>query len=171
MMVRETNGVLNETDMHRLLADGLAGRRSPGRPAGSGPRRGWRRSSPRTEGRRRRGRTGGRQTGEGDGDREHAVAGGQQDSAEAADEIGRDPALECGLGGDVGRRAIEYGVSKAALLKLFGGSDAGQIVRTTIPPGSAGYAGDDPYPTPGDRGSPARCRAGLAAAGHRNGLT
>jgi peptide/nickel transport system substrate-binding protein len=69
------------------------------------------------------------------------------------------------------RQAIEYGVNKAAVLKVSGGPVLNAVANSAIPPGNAGYQASDPYPTPGDQGDPAKCRSLLAKAGYPNGLT
>lgn len=71
------------------------------------------------------------------------------------------------------RQAIGYAVDKAAIVGLFDGMDIGtfsQPAHTVIPPGNFGYREYDPYPTPGDRGDPERCRALLGQAGYPNGI-
>jgi peptide/nickel transport system substrate-binding protein len=69
------------------------------------------------------------------------------------------------------RRAIEYGVDKAAVVRVSGGSAINTITTSAIPPGSAGYQPDFKYATPGSRGDPAECRSLLARAGYPHGLT
>jgi peptide/nickel transport system substrate-binding protein len=72
------------------------------------------------------------------------------------------------------RRAIAYAVNKARLVKFFDDMDIGTVTvpaHTAIPPGNFGYREYDRYPTPGDGGDPARCRAMLADAGYPHGLT
>jgi peptide/nickel transport system substrate-binding protein len=69
------------------------------------------------------------------------------------------------------RKAIEYGVSKFAIQKFLGGTSVSTIINTAMPPGNIGYVNYNLYPTPGERGSPSRCRAELARAGYRRGLT
>ncbi|WP_131740789.1 ABC transporter substrate-binding protein [Actinomadura roseirufa] len=68
------------------------------------------------------------------------------------------------------RRALEYAVDRAALVKLVGGPAVARPLHTVIPAGNSGYAPADPYPTPGDGGDPARCRSLLGRTGH-TGLT
>jgi peptide/nickel transport system substrate-binding protein len=68
------------------------------------------------------------------------------------------------------RRAIEYGVDKVAVQRVFGGPALAPIVTSALPPGNLGAAHVNPYPTPGERGSPSRCRADRARAGYRSGL-
>jgi len=69
------------------------------------------------------------------------------------------------------REAIEYGVNKAAIVKVSGGPAVSQIATSAIPPGSAGYQPYARYSTPGGQGNPARCRSLLAQAGYPHGLT
>ncbi len=69
------------------------------------------------------------------------------------------------------RQAIEYGVDKAAIVKVSGGPAVAKITTGAIPPGSAGYQPYTRYATPGSQGSPARCRSLLASAGYPHGLT
>src|SRR5579863_6895770 len=69
------------------------------------------------------------------------------------------------------RQAIEYGVNKAAIVKVNGGPAVAKITTSAIPPGSAGYQPYTRYATPGSQGSPARCRSLLASAGYPHGLT
>ncbi|WP_242908626.1 ABC transporter substrate-binding protein [Actinomadura terrae] len=74
------------------------------------------------------------------------------------------------LGNREVRRALEYAVDRSALIKIVGGPSIAQPLHTVIPPGNAGYAPSDPYPTPGGSGDPARCRDLIGKAGH-SGLT
>ncbi len=69
------------------------------------------------------------------------------------------------------REAIEYGVNKAAIVKVSGGPAVDKIDSSAIPPGSAGYQPYPRYATPGNQGSPARCKSLLAQAGYPRGLT
>jgi len=69
------------------------------------------------------------------------------------------------------RQAVEYGVDKAAIVKVSGGPAVAKITTGAIPPGSAGYQPYTRYATPGSQGSPARCRSLLASAGYPHGLT
>ncbi|WP_279505212.1 ABC transporter substrate-binding protein [Actinomadura sp. KC06] len=79
-----------------------------------------------------------------------------------------------GNGGALGKRevrqALEYAIDRSALIKIVGGPSVAQALHTVIPPGNAGYAPADHYPTPGDSGDPAKCRALLGRTGH-SGLT
>lgn len=69
------------------------------------------------------------------------------------------------------RRALAYAVDRSALVKIVGGPSVARPLHTVIPPGTTGYAPNDPFPTPGDSGDPATCRRLLASAGHPRGLT
>ncbi len=69
------------------------------------------------------------------------------------------------------RQAIEYGVNKSAIVKVEGGPALSTIADSAIPPGNAGYQRANLYPTPGNQGSAAKCRALLAQAGYPHGLT
>jgi peptide/nickel transport system substrate-binding protein len=69
------------------------------------------------------------------------------------------------------RQAIEYGVDKAAIVKVSGGPAVAKITTSAIPPGSAGYQPYTRYATPGSQGSPAKCKSLLASAGYPGGLT
>jgi peptide/nickel transport system substrate-binding protein len=71
------------------------------------------------------------------------------------------------------RRAIAYAIDKASLVKYFDGMNVGTVTETAhtaIPRGNVGHREYDRYPTPGDRGDPARSRALLAEAGYGGGL-
>lgn len=69
------------------------------------------------------------------------------------------------------RQAIEYGVDKAAILKISGGPAIDEITNSVIPPGNVGYQPYSQYRTPGSQGSPAKCKSLLASAGYPHGLT
>jgi peptide/nickel transport system substrate-binding protein len=69
------------------------------------------------------------------------------------------------------REAIEYGVNKSAIVKVNGGPAVNDIDTSAIPPGSVGYQPYTHYATPGNQGSPARCKVLLAQAGYPHGLT
>lgn len=68
------------------------------------------------------------------------------------------------------RQALEYAVNKAALVKIYGGTAFNQALNQVIPPGAQGYEEFNPYPTPGNQGDAAKCKAMLTAAGYPNGL-
>jgi peptide/nickel transport system substrate-binding protein len=69
------------------------------------------------------------------------------------------------------RQAIEYGVNKAAIVKVTGGPAVDKITSSAIPPGNDGYQPYTRYATPGNQGSPAKCKSLLAQAGYPHGLT
>ena len=69
------------------------------------------------------------------------------------------------------RQAIEFGVDKAAIVKVSGGPAVAKITTGAIPPGSAGYHPYTRYATPGSQGSAAKCKSLLASAGYPHGLT
>jgi peptide/nickel transport system substrate-binding protein len=68
------------------------------------------------------------------------------------------------------RRAIEYGINKAAISRLLGGPAVAPVLNAVIPAGNAGHLNKNPYPSPGGRGSAAKCRAELVKAGFRHGV-
>ncbi|MBW4722048.1 ABC transporter substrate-binding protein [Saccharothrix obliqua] len=70
------------------------------------------------------------------------------------------------------RRAIGYAVDKVAVRDIFAALPGVTAVpaHSVVPPGSVGYSKYDPYPTPGDRGDPAKSRALLGEAGYPDGL-
>jgi peptide/nickel transport system substrate-binding protein len=69
------------------------------------------------------------------------------------------------------REAIEYGVNKAAIVKVNGGPAVDQVADSAVPPGSAGYQRYTRYATTGNQGDPAKCKSLLAQAGYPHGLT
>ncbi|WP_165845420.1 ABC transporter substrate-binding protein [Streptacidiphilus pinicola] len=69
------------------------------------------------------------------------------------------------------REAIAYALDKDALRTTRGGPIAGDIATTLLPPALPGAGPDDPFPSPGDKGDPAKAKALLAEAGHSSGLT
>ena len=69
------------------------------------------------------------------------------------------------------RRAVEYGISKLAVQQALGGQAANQIQNSVIPAGNLGSGTRNPYQTPGNKGNTAECRAELARAGYKHGLT
>jgi peptide/nickel transport system substrate-binding protein len=68
------------------------------------------------------------------------------------------------------RRALNYAVDKVAALQARG-PRRGPVASTILTPSSAGYQSYNLYPTPGDRGDPAKARALLAQASYPDGLT
>jgi peptide/nickel transport system substrate-binding protein len=69
------------------------------------------------------------------------------------------------------RQAIEYAVNKSALQKYYGGPAMAQVISSMIPPGNVGYSNFNLYPSPGNQGDPAKCKALLAKAGYPHGLS
>jgi len=69
------------------------------------------------------------------------------------------------------RQAIEYGVSKVAIQKVYGGPAVTQILNTAIPPGNIGYKNANIYPDNNGQGDAAKCKSMLKQAGYPNGLT
>src|SRR6266568_4912800 len=69
------------------------------------------------------------------------------------------------------RQAVEYAINKVAIQKINGGPLVAKIINTAVPPGAAGYQNYNPYPSKGSQGDPAKCKALLAQAGFKNGLT
>ncbi|WP_433330933.1 ABC transporter substrate-binding protein [Spirillospora sp. CA-294931] len=64
------------------------------------------------------------------------------------------------------RQALQYAVDRTALIKLVGGPDVAEPLHTVIPPGNAGYAASNRYPTPGEGGDPGKCRELLGNTAH-----
>ena len=72
------------------------------------------------------------------------------------------------------RRAIAYAINKANMVRFLDDMNVGTVTvlaHTAIPYGNTGHREYDRYPTPDDRGDPARSRALLAEAGYGDGLT
>jgi peptide/nickel transport system substrate-binding protein len=69
------------------------------------------------------------------------------------------------------RQAIEYGVSKVAVQKAYGGPAVGQILNTVIMPGNVGYVNYNLYPDNNGQGNVAMCKSDLAKAGYPKGLS
>ncbi|HEX3780849.1 MAG TPA: ABC transporter substrate-binding protein [Pseudonocardiaceae bacterium] len=69
------------------------------------------------------------------------------------------------------RQALEYAVDKVAIGQIYGGPELNTPLDQALAPGNEGYIKYDPYPTPGDKGDPAKCKSLLAAAGYPKGLT
>jgi peptide/nickel transport system substrate-binding protein len=83
----------------------------------------------------------------------------------------RSPTSRHAMGNVDVRRAIEFGVNKAAIQQVFGGPSIAAAVSSVQAPGNLGSISANPYPSAGDRGNPAKCRAGLRSAGYHSGLT
>jgi peptide/nickel transport system substrate-binding protein len=69
------------------------------------------------------------------------------------------------------RQAMEYAVNKSAVQRYFGGPTIVKIINTMIPPGNVGYQNFNLYPTPNNAGDPTKCKAMLAQAGYKHGLS
>jgi peptide/nickel transport system substrate-binding protein len=69
------------------------------------------------------------------------------------------------------RQAIEYGVSKVAVQKVLGGPLVAKILNTAIMPGNVGYQNYNDYPDNNGNGNIAKCKADLAKAGFKSGLS
>ncbi|WP_316750504.1 ABC transporter substrate-binding protein [Streptomyces herbicida] len=69
------------------------------------------------------------------------------------------------------RQAIAYALDKEALRTARGGPIAGRLATTLLPPSLPGAVSDDPFPSPGGKGDPAKAKALLAQAGRASGLT
>jgi peptide/nickel transport system substrate-binding protein len=69
------------------------------------------------------------------------------------------------------RQAIEYGINKVAVQKVYGGPAVATIINTAVPPGSAGYQPYNLYPDNNGQGNTAMCKKDLAQAGYAHGVT
>jgi len=69
------------------------------------------------------------------------------------------------------RQAIAFALDKDALRTARGGPIAGELATTLLPPSLPGFVADDPYPSSGGKGDPAKAKALLAEAGHASDLT
>lgn len=68
------------------------------------------------------------------------------------------------------RQAIEYGVNKVAVQKVFGGPTLAKIINTAIPPGNVGFQDYNLYPNNNGSGDINKCKSMLAQAGYKNGV-
>jgi peptide/nickel transport system substrate-binding protein len=69
------------------------------------------------------------------------------------------------------RQAIEYGLDKVAVQKAQGGPAVSKIISTAIPPGNVGYQPYNLYPDKNGNGDTAKCKADLAKAGFKKGVS
>jgi ABC-type transport system substrate-binding protein len=69
------------------------------------------------------------------------------------------------------RQAINYAVDKEAIVRAVGGRLAADPSTTILTPPIVGYQKYDLYPTPNNRGDPAKAKELLTQAGYPNGVT
>ncbi|HBW18133.1 MAG: ABC transporter substrate-binding protein [Streptosporangiaceae bacterium] len=69
------------------------------------------------------------------------------------------------------RQAIQYGVNKVAVQKVYGGPQVTKIINEVIPPGNVGASSTNLYPTPNNSGDVSKCKADLKNAGYPNGVS
>jgi peptide/nickel transport system substrate-binding protein len=69
------------------------------------------------------------------------------------------------------RQAINYAVDKQAIVRVVGGKIAADPSTTVLTPPLVGYQKYDLYPTPDNRGDPAKAKELLTKAGYPNGVT
>jgi peptide/nickel transport system substrate-binding protein len=78
-------------------------------------------------------------------------------------------------GGAVGkllvRQAIEYGIDKVAVQKVYGGPAVTTILNSVIPNGNVGASTSSMYPSSGNNGNVAMCKSDLKKAGYPKGVT
>ncbi len=69
------------------------------------------------------------------------------------------------------RQAVEYGVNKVAVQKVYGGPKVTTIINSVIPPGNLGYTSANLYPSSGSSGNVSMCKSDLKKAGYPNGVS
>jgi peptide/nickel transport system substrate-binding protein len=70
------------------------------------------------------------------------------------------------------RQALQYCVNKEHIVQVTGGPAINKVSNQILPPAMTdGYKEINPYPTPNNEGSPAKCKSELAAAGYKHGIT
>ncbi|HEY3978063.1 MAG TPA: ABC transporter substrate-binding protein [Streptosporangiaceae bacterium] len=66
------------------------------------------------------------------------------------------------------RQAIEYGIDKSAVQKVYGGPTVTTQLGSVIPPGNVGALSSAPYPQANGGANTAKCKSTLAASGVKN---
>jgi peptide/nickel transport system substrate-binding protein len=69
------------------------------------------------------------------------------------------------------RQAIEYGINKIAVQKVYGGPAVTTLLNEVIPPGNVGASSSNSYPSSGGDGNVAMCKSDLKKAGYATGVT
>jgi len=83
----------------------------------------------------------------------------------------RSPNTNHAMGNLLVRQAIEYGLNKVAVQRAQGGPEVSKIISSVIPPGNVGYQNFNLYPDNNGQGNVAMCKADLAKAGFKKGLS
>src|SRR5262249_45609404 len=78
----------------------------------------------------------------------------------------RSPDAKGAMGNLKVRQAIEFGVDKVAVQKVYGGPSVTKILNSVIPQGNVGALTSNLYPT-----SVSKCKSMLASAGYPHGVT
>jgi peptide/nickel transport system substrate-binding protein len=66
------------------------------------------------------------------------------------------------------RQAVEYGIDKSAVQKVYGGPTVTTQLGSVIPPGNTGALTTAPYPQANGGANTAKCKSTLAASGVKN---
>ena len=66
------------------------------------------------------------------------------------------------------RQAVEYGIDKSAVQKVYGGPSVTQQLNSVIPPGNTGALTTTPYPQLNGGANTPKCKADLKAAGYKS---